>query len=552
MSVTTANRLELLQIADAVAREKLIDPSLVIEAMEESLARAARSRYGAEYDIRAKIDPKTGELLMTRVRTVVEEVENTFTEILPDDAKAFLDDPQIGAEIVDELPPMDFGRIAAQSAKQVIMQKVREAERERQYEEFKDRVGEIINGVVKRVEYGNVVVDVGRGEAILRRDQLIPRELFRNGDRVRAFLRDVRRENRGPQIFLSRTAPEFMAALFKMEVPEIYDGIIEVKAVARDPGSRAKIGVISYDNSIDPVGACVGMRGSRVQAVVNELGGEKIDIIPWNEDTPTFLVNALQPAEVAKVVLDEDAERIEVVVPDDQLSLAIGRRGQNVRLASQLTNLDIDIMTEAEESQRRQAEFAERSSLFMQALDVDEMVAQLLVSEGFATLEEVAFVEMDELLSIEGFDEATAEELQARARDSLDEINRKAIEHARELGAEDSLFDFEGLTPRMVEVLAEDGVKTLDDFATCADWELAGGYTTVDGKRVKDDGLLEQFDMTLAEAQHLVMTARVRLGWVTEEELAEDAAKAEAEAAAEAAENEDEDGEKVHTISSVF
>jgi len=552
MSVTTANRLELLQIADAVAREKLIDPALVIEAMEESLARAARSRYGAEYDIRAKINPKTGELLMTRVRTVVEEVENTFTEMLPEDAKAFLDDPQIGDEIIDELPQMDFGRIAAQSAKQVIMQKVREAERERQYEEFKDRIGEIINGVVKRVEYGNVVVDVGRGEAILRRDQLIPRELYRNGDRVRAYLRDVRRENRGPQIFLSRTAPEFMAALFKMEVPEIYDGIIEVKAVARDPGSRAKIGVISYDNSIDPVGACVGMRGSRVQAVVNELGGEKIDIIPWNEDMPTFLVNALQPAEVAKVVLDEDAERIEVVVPDDQLSLAIGRRGQNVRLASQLTGLDIDIMTEAEESQRRQAEFAERSSLFIEALDVDEMVAQLLVSEGFATLEEVAFVEMDELLSIEGFDEATAEELQARARDSLDEINRKAIEHARELGAEDSLFDFEGLTPRMVEVLAEDGVKTLEDFATCADWELAGGYTTVDGKRVKDEGLLEQFDMTLAEAQHLVMTARVRLGWVTEEELAEDAAKAEAEAAAEAAENEDEDGEKVHTISSVF
>jgi len=520
MSVTSANRLELLQIADAVAREKLIDPVLVIEAMEESLAKAARSRYGAEYDIRAKIDQKTGELLMTRVRTVVDEVENSFTELLPEDAEAFLDDPKAGDEIIDELPPMDFGRIAAQSAKQVIMQKVREAERERQFEEFKDRVGEIINGVVKRVEYGNVIVDIGRGEGILRRDQLIPRETFRNGDRVRSFIRDVRSETRGPQVFLSRTAPEFMAALFKMEVPEIYDGIIEVRAVARDPGSRAKIGVISYDNSIDPVGACVGMRGSRVQAVVNELQGEKIDIIPWNEDMPTFLVNALQPAEVAKVVLDEDAERIEVVVPDEQLSLAIGRRGQNVRLASQLTGLDIDIMTEAEESERRQKEFQERSNLFMETLNVDEMVAQLLVSEGFSSLEEVAFVDIEELLVIDGFDQATAEELQARAVECLDEINQKAIDHARELGAEQSLFDFEGLTPKMIEALALDDVKTLEDFATCADWELAGGYTTVDGKRVKDDGILEPFEVALEEAQHLVMTARVQLGWVDASELA--------------------------------
>ncbi len=530
MSVTSANRLELLQIADAVAREKLIDPSLVIEAMEESLAKAARSRYGAEYDIRAKIDPKTGDLEMTRVRTVVEEVENHFTEMTPEDAKQFLDDPKPGDTITDELPPMDFGRIAAQSAKQVIMQKVREAERARQYEEFKDRVGEIINGLVKREEYGNVIVDVGRGEAVLRRDQKIGREAFRTGDRIRAYIRDVRSEVRGPQIFLSRTAPEFMAELFKMEVPEIYDGIIEIKAVARDPGSRAKIGVISYDNSIDPVGACVGMRGSRVQAVVNELQGEKIDIIPWNEDTPTFLVNALQPAEVSKVVFDDEAERVEVVVPDEQLSLAIGRRGQNVRLASQLTGLDIDIMTEAEESERRQAEFAERSQLFIDTLNVDEMVAQLLVSEGFATLEEVAFVELDELTAIDGFDEGTAEELQARARESLEEINAKAIERARELGVQDDLFDFEGLTPQMIEALAEDGVKSLEDFATCADWELAGGYTTVDGKRVRDEGLLEKFDMDLAEAQHLIMSARLQLGWVTQEQLDADAAAAEAEA----------------------
>jgi len=540
MAITTANRLELLQIADAVAREKMIDPDLVIEAMEDSLGKAARSRYGAEYDIRAKIDKKSGELTMTRVREVVEEVENHFTEMTPNDARAHLDDPKVGDLIIDSLPPMDFGRIAAQSAKQVIMQRVREAERERQYEEFKDRAGTIINGMVKRVEYGNVVVDVGRGEAILRRDQLIPRELFRNNDRVRAYIRDVRSEVRGPQIFLSRTASEFMAELFKMEVPEIYDGIIEIRAVARDPGSRAKIAVISYDNSIDPVGACVGMRGSRVQAVVNELQGEKIDIIPWNEDVPTFLVNALQPAEVTKVVLDEDAERIEVVVPDDQLSLAIGRRGQNVRLASQLTGLDIDIMTEAEESERRQAEFAERSGLFMTALDVDEMVAQLLVSEGFTNLEEIAYVEIEELLSIDGFDEETANEIQARARDYLDALNAKAVEQAKEMGVEQSLFDFEGLTPQMIVALAEDDVKTLEDFATCADWELAGGYTTVDGKRIKDDGVLEKFDVTLEEAQHMVMTARLLLGWVTQEELD---AKAAEEAAALAAENGEELGE---------
>ena len=527
MSITSANRLELLQIADAVAREKMIDPDLVLQAMEESYAKAAKSKYGPELDIRAKIDRKSGELEMTRVREVVAEVENHFTEMTVHEAGAHLDNPEVGDWVIDELPPMDFGRIAAQSAKQVVLQKVREAERERQYDEFKDREGTIINGLVKRVEYGNVIVDVGRGEAVLRRDQLINRELFRNGDRVRAFIKEARSEMRGPQIFLSRTAPEFMAELFKMEVPEIYDGIIEIKAVARDPGSRAKIGVISFDNSIDPVGACVGMRGSRVQAVVNELQGEKIDIIPWNDDAPTFLVNALQPAEVAKVVLDDEAERIEVVVPDDQLSLAIGRRGQNVRLASQLTGLDIDIMTEAEESERRQKEFEIRSKLFMDTMNVDEVVAQLLVSEGFASLEEVAYVEVDELLTIEGFDQDTADELQARARESIDEKNAKALEAAKSLGVEQSLIDFEGLTPQMMVALAEDGVKTLEDFATCADWELAGGYTTVDGERVKDDGLLESFDVDIAEAQELVMTARLMLGWVTEEQIAEDAAAKE-------------------------
>jgi transcription termination/antitermination protein NusA len=519
MAITSANQLELLQTAEAVAREKMIDPELVVEAMEDSLARAAKSRYGADLDIRVSIDRKTGRARFTRVRTVVEEVENHHAELTVEQAREFLEDPKIGDEVVDEVPPVEMGRIAAQSAKQVILQKVREAERDRQYEEFKDRVGTIINGVVRREEYGNVIVDIGRGEGVLRRSDKIGRESYRPNDRIRAYIRDVRREVRGPQVFLSRTAPEFMAELFKMEVPEIYDGIIEIKAVARDPGSRAKIAVISHDSSIDPVGACVGMRGSRVQAVVNELQGEKIDIIPWNEDQATFLVNALQPAEVSKVVIDEDAQRIEVVVPDDQLSLAIGRRGQNVRLASQLTGLDIDIMTEADESERRQAEFAERTQLFIDQLDVDETLAQLLVAEGFSSLEEVAYVEKDELLSIDGFDEDTAEELQARARDRLEEANTRALENARALGVEDSLIEFEGLTPQMVETLAKDGIKTLEDFATCADWELAGGWTTVNGERVKDDGLLEPFDVSLEEAQHLVMTARVMLGWVDPADL---------------------------------
>lgn len=534
MAITSANQLELLQTAEAVAREKMIDPGLVVEAMEESLSRAAKSRYGAEMDIRVHIDRKTGRATFTRVRTVVEDdaVENYQAEMTVEQARQYLDDPKVGDQFIEEVPPVEMGRIAAQSAKQVILQKVREAERDRQYEEFKDRAGTIINGVVKREEYGNVIVDVGAGEAILRRNEKIGRESYRPNDRIRCYIKDVRREPRGPQIFLSRTAPEFMAELFKMEVPEIYDGIIEIKAVARDPGSRAKIAVVSYDGSIDPVGACVGMRGSRVQAVVNELQGEKIDIIPWSEDMPTFLVNALQPAEVSKVVLDEEAGKIEVVVPEEQLSLAIGRRGQNVRLASQLTGLDIDIMTEEEESARRQKEFEQRTNLFMETLDLDEFFAQLLVSEGFTNLEEVAYVELDELLVIDGVDEGTAEELQARARDYLEAQAKAALENARSLGVEDSLVEFDGLTPQMIEALAKDGVKTLEDFATCADWELAGGWTTVDGERVKDDGILEPFDVSLEEAQHLVMTARIQLGWVDPADLE-----------AEEAEGEDEDAE---------
>ncbi|EYD73228.1 transcription termination factor NusA [Limimaricola hongkongensis] len=539
MAITSANQLELLQTAEAVAREKMIDPALVVEAMEESLARAAKSRYGAEMDIRVSIDRKTGRARFTRVRTVVadDELENYQAEFTVEQARQYMDDPQVGQEFSEEVPPVELGRIAAQSAKQVILQKVREAERDRQYEEFKDRAGTIINATVKREEYGNIVVELpGAGEAVLRRNEKIGREAYRPGDRIRCYVKDVRREVRGPQIFLSRTAPEFMAELFKMEVPEIYEGIIEIKSVARDPGSRAKIAVISHDGSIDPVGACVGMRGSRVQAVVGELQGEKIDIIPWNEDMPTFLVNALQPAEVSKVVFDEDAERIEVVVPEEQLSLAIGRRGQNVRLASQLTGLDIDIMTEEQESKRRQAEFETRTKLFMDTLDLDEFFAQLLVSEGFTNLDEVAYVDQDELLVIDGVDSDTAAELQARARDYIDAQNKAALERARELGAEDSLIGFPGLSPQMVEALAKDGVKTLEDFATCADWELAGGWTTEGGERVKDDGVLEPFEVSLEEAQELVMTARVALGWVDPDELA-----AEEAAAAEAAQNEEEE-----------
>ena len=537
MAITSANQLELLQTAEAVAREKMIDPALVIEAMEESLARAAKSRYGSEMDIRVAIDRKTGRAKFTRVRTVVEEaeLENYQAEMTVEQGKQYLENPSVGDQFIEEIPPVDMGRIAAQSAKQVILQKVREAERDRQFEEFQDRAGTIINGQVKREEYGNVIVDVGRGEAVLRRNEKIGRESYRPNDRIRCYIKEVRRESRGPQIFLSRTDPQFMAELFKMEVPEIYEGIIEIKAVARDPGSRAKIAVLSNDGSIDPVGACVGMRGSRVQAVVNELQGEKIDIIPWNEDQPTFLVNALQPAEVSKVVLDEEAERIEVVVPEEQLSLAIGRRGQNVRLASQLTNLDIDIMTEEEESARRQKEFEERTQLFMETLDLDEFFAQLLVSEGFTSLEEVAYVEVDELLVIDGVDEDTAKELQVRAQEYLEEAARKALERARELGVEDSLVSFEGLTPKMIEALAEDGIKTLEDFATCADWELAGGWTTVDGERVKDDGLLESFDVSLEEAQDLVMTARIVLGWVDPNDLITEGADAD-----DAAETEEE------------
>lgn len=510
----SANRLELLQIADAVAREKLIDRQIVLASMEEAYAKAARSRYGMETNVRAEIDPKTGELRLWRHLLVVEAVDNPSVEISLEDARRSNPAAQLGDIIADKLPPFDLGRIAAQSAKQVIVQKVRDAERDRQYEEYKDRIGEIINGVVKRVEYGNVIVDLGRSEGIVRRDELIPREVFRPGDRIRAFVFDVRREARGPQIFLSRTHPQFMAKLFAQEVPEIYDGIITVKAVARDPGSRAKIAVISRDSSIDPVGACVGMRGSRVQAVVGELQGEKIDIIPWSPDVATFIVNALQPAEVAKVVLDEEAERIEVVVPDDQLSLAIGRRGQNVRLASQLTGWDIDILTEAEESERRQKEFVERTQTFMDALDVDEVVGQLLASEGFRSVEELTYVDLSELASIEGFDEETASEIQNRAINHLAERDAAFDARRRELGVADEMKDVPGLTLPMLVKLGENDVKSIEDLAGCATDDLIGWTERKGSETIKNAGFLDGFEMSREEAEALIMQARVSAGWI--------------------------------------
>ena len=536
VEAVSANRLELLQIAEAVAREKSIDKSLVIDAMEDAIQRAAKLRYGQENEIRAKINPDTGDIQLQRLLVVSEHVENDSTEISLADAQHKQADAQLGDLIAEELPPIDFGRIAAQNAKQVIVQKVRDAERERQYEEFKDRAGEIINGLVKRVEYGNIVVDLGRAEGVVRRDESLPRENFRNGDRIRAYIYDVRREQRGPQIFLSRTRPEFMAKLFGQEVPEIYDNIIEIVSVARDPGSRAKIAVLSKDSSIDPVGACVGMRGSRVQAVVNELQGEKIDIIQWNPDAATFIVNALAPAEVAKVVLDEDAERIEVVVPDEQLSLAIGRRGQNVRLASILTGWDIDILTEQEESERRQKEFQERSEMFMAALDADEMIAQLLASEGFTSLEEVAYVPVAEIADIEGFGEEMAQELQTRAREHLDRINREMDEKRRELGVEDAVGEVEGVTLAMMVKFGENDVKSVEDLAYCATDDLTGWTERKDGEVVRYEGILSGMDISAAEAEAMIMRARLAAGIITEEDLAQ--AEEEPEAEAEVAEEQ--------------
>lgn len=547
----SANRLELLQIADAVAREKGIEKEVVIEAIEDALQKAARARYGAEHDIRVKIDPRTGETTQKRVIEVVPddfELEGEIGKVQLSSAKRTWRDAEVGKIYEESLPPFEIGRVQTQMARQVVMHKVREAERERQYDEYKDRAGEIVNGSVKRVEYGNVIVDLGRGEGIMRRDQSIPRENFNVGDRIRAYIYDVRRETKGPQIMLSRAHGGFMAKLFAQEVPEVYDGVIEIRAVARDPGSRAKMAVISNDSSIDPVGACVGMRGSRVQAVVAELQGEKIDIIQWSEDEATFIVNGLAPAEVSKVVMDEEDERVEVVVPDEQLSLAIGRRGQNVRLASQLTGWQIDIMTETQESERRQKQFAEATALFQEALDVDEVIAQLLVTEGFTAVEDVAYVEPHEIAAIEGFDDETADELQTRAREFL-EKEAAALDAKRvELGVEDSLLDIEGVTLPVAVALGEGDVKSVEDLAGLIPDDLRGWFETKDGERVREAGILDTFNLSPEDAEALIMRARVVMGWVEappEPEYVEEEVEFEEEAGEEPAEASEEASEEV-------
>ena len=532
----SANRLELLQIAEAVAREKSIDRKIVIQAMEDAIQKAAKQRYGQENDIRCTIDPRTGETKLTRVITVAESVENDNQQMTLADAQKKKPDAVVGQEFIESLPPLDFGRVSAQNAKQVIVQKVREAERDRQYSEYHDKVGEIANGTVKRVEYGNVIVDLGRSEGIIRRDEMIPRENVRFGDRIRAFIYDVRREPRGPQIFLSRAKPEFMMKLFAMEVPEIYDGIVEIKSCARDPGSRAKIAVASKDGSIDPVGACVGMRGQRVQAVVNELQGEKVDIIQYNDDAATFIVNALAPAEVSKVVLDEDTNRIEVVVDEKQLSLAIGRRGQNVRLASQLTGWDIDIMTDTEESERRQKEFTERTQMFMEKLNCDEVIAQLLATEGFGSIEEVAFVDLGDIAQIEGFTEETATTIQTLARDHLQRLESERDARRRELGVADEMAEVAGITTAMMVALGENGVKTVEDLADCATDELVGWTERKkekDAESVRHKGHLEGFDIGKKEAEDMILAARVHAGWIKAEDLPQPEADAADEAEAE-------------------
>ena len=503
-NIESMPRPEIILVADTVAREKNIDKEDVFTAMEVAIQKAGRSKYGFEHDIRANIDRKTGAISLARYREVVEgpeNVENEVTQLTLEDAKMYDANAKVGDFIIDELPPIDFGRIAAQTAKQVIVQKVRDAERNKQFEEYKEKIGTIVNGTIKRIEFGNVILDIGKTEAILRRDEIIPREKFKNGDRVRAYVLDVRRENKGPQVFLSRTCPEFMAKLFTQEVPEIYDGIVKIMGVARDPGSKAKIAVKTDDMTIDPVGACVGLRGIRVQAVVTELQGEKIDIVPYSEDKAQYIVSALSPAEVTKVVLDEENNRIEAVVPQEQFSLAIGRRGQNVKLASQLLGCDIDVLTEEQEQERRSNENKVRSQRFIEALDVDEMIAHLLIAEGFSTVDEIALVPLNELAEIEGFDEDVAAELQKRAKDFIAKRNEEFAEKSKTLGIDEQLKTVDGLDQDMILTLAGKGVKTLDDLADLAADELME--------------MLGENVLSEVEANKVIMKAREH--WFSEE-----------------------------------
>jgi transcription termination/antitermination protein NusA len=505
-----SDKVELLRIAEAVALEKSIDKEVILTSMESAIQKAAKTKFGSENDIRAKIDRESGDITLHKVLTVVEKPENFDTEISLQEVKKIEDEEErkIGDEIFEELPPVDFGRIAAQTARQVITQTVRAAERERQYNDFIDKKGEILSGIVKRLEYGNVIVDLNRAESIIKKEELIPREVLKTGDRIKAYCYDVIRENKGQQIFLSRANPKFMEKLFFQEVPEIYDGIIEIKSSARDPGSRAKICVYSKDSSIDPVGACVGMRGSRVQSVVNELSGEKIDIVSWSEDVASLVVSALAPAEIQKVIIDDQNKRIEVILTEENLSKAIGRRGQNVRLASKLVNFEIDILTEKEESEKRQSEFKEKTDIFVKNLEVEETLGQLLVAEGFSSIEEIEQTSIDDISKIEGIDENTAKELQERAKEYLIKEKENIDNKLKDLGVGEDLINHKGLTPGMLLTLGEKKIKSLKDFAELSSDELVGGYDEKKGVRFKIDGYLEEFALTNTEADNLIISAR--------------------------------------------
>ncbi len=505
------DKQELLRVVDAVANEKSIDKELILSSMESAIQKAAYSKFGTENEIEAQIDRKSGSIKIQKVLKIVDNVEDPAREVLLKDIESEKKkniDLKVGDKIYEELPQIDFGRIAAQSAKQVISQRVREAEKNRQYEDFKDKKGQILSGVIKRQEYSNVIVDLGRAEGIIRKEELIQREILKNGDRVKAYCFDVKQDVKAHQIYLSRAHPQFLAKLFFQEVPEIYDGIIEVKSVSRDPGSRAKILVYSKDSSLDPVGACVGMRGSRVQTVVNELQGEKIDIIKWTEDLPTLVAESLSPAEIQKVLIDEQNKRIEVILGEENLSKAIGRRGQNVRLASKLIGYEIDILTDKEDSERRQIEFKEKTENFVKNLEVDETLGQLLVSENFQSVEEIAQSKPEDIHKIEGIDEATASELISRATESLEkekiEISKKLID----LGVEDSLINLKGMTQGMLVVLGEKNIKKLKDFADLSSDELIGGFDEIKGKRIRINGYLEDFALSKEEADNLIMAAR--------------------------------------------
>lgn len=493
-SVALHSKLELLQVADTVAREKGVSKEEILIAMEQAIQKTAKTKYGNDHDIRAFINRQTGDVSVYKQLNVVKEVVDPLTEMTLEDARDEDPSAQLEGIVKVELPPVEFCRVAAQTARQVIVQKVKEAERKRQYEEYKDRVGQIISGIIKSVEFGNVIVDLGRAEGFIHRNEVIQREVFRVGERIRSYMYDIKPEAKGPLIQLSRTHPQFLAKLFEQEVPEIYDGIIEIKGVARDPGSRSKVAVYTNDASIDAIGSCVGLRGSRIQPIVAELQGEKIDLINWSSNVATFVVNALAPAEVSKVVIDEDKKRVDVVVPEDQLSLAIGRRGQNVRLASSLTGCNLDILTEDQESSRRHQDQESKTKLFVEALDIDEMMAQLLISEGFSTVEEITLVPIDEFTTIEGFDEEIAAELQNRAAIYLEKSAQKDLECARKLGAEDSLITHPGITSNMLYKLTQKEVKTLDDLADLSGDEL--------------QEILGWNVLTLDQANEIIMAAR--------------------------------------------